>query len=119
LASRAEAAGPGRRRVLAAAAALATAALGAAAVAADRAGTTHELVMQAVQFAPTTLKVKRGDVVVWVNRDPFPHTATAAGVFDSKTIAEGKSWRWRADRTGTVAYVCTFHPTMKGTLEVE
>ena len=38
--------------------------------------------MQAVQFAPATLKVKRGDTVVWTNRDPFPHTATAAGVFD-------------------------------------
>jgi plastocyanin len=99
------------------AAALATAALGA--IAADRAGTTHEVVMQAVQFAPATLKVKRGDVVVWTNRDPFPHTATAAGAFDSKSIAEGKSWRWRADRTGTFAYLCTFHPTMKGTLEVE
>jgi plastocyanin len=111
--------GVGRRGVLAAA--LATAALGAVAVAvaADRAATTHEIVMQAVQFSPATLKVKRGDVVVWTNRDPFPHTATAAGVFDSKSIAEGKSWRWRADRAGTIAYVCSLHPTMKGTLEVE
>jgi len=41
--------------------------------------------MQAVQFAPATLKVKRGDVVVWTNRDPFPHTATAAGVFDIRS----------------------------------
>jgi len=119
LASRAESARLGRRRGLAAAAALATAALAVVAVAADRPGTTHEVVMQAVQFAPATLKVKRGDVVVWTNRDPFPHTATAAGVFDSKSIAEGKSWRWRADRAGTFAYVCAFHPTMKGTLEVE
>jgi len=107
----------GRRRVLAAAAVLATPAIGA--VAADRAATTHEIVMQAVQYSPATLKVKRGDTVVWTNRDPFPHTATAAGAFDSKSIAEGKSWRWRADRAGTIAYVCTFHPTMKGTLEVE
>ena len=112
--------GSTRRRVIAAAA-LAAAALGVGvvAVAADRAGATHEIVMQAVQFAPAMLKVKRGDVVVWTNRDPFPHTATAAGVFDSKSIAEGKSFRWRADRAGTFAYVCTFHPTMKGTLEVE
>jgi plastocyanin len=109
------------RRAVVAAAALATAALGivAVAAAADRAGATHEIVMQAVQFAPATLKVKRGDTVVWTNRDPFPHTATAAGVFDSKSIAEGKSWRWRADRAGTIAYVCSLHPTMKGTLEVE
>ena len=112
--------GRGRRRaVVATSAALVTAALGIVAAAADRAGATHEVVIQAVQFAPATLKVKRGDVVVWTNRDPFPHTATAAGVFDSKSIAEGKSWRWRADRAGTIAYVCSLHPTMKGTLEVE
>jgi plastocyanin len=119
LASRAGAASIPRRRVLAAAAAVATLAVAAIALAADRAGTTHEVVMQGVQFAPATLKVKRGDTVVWTNRDPFPHTATAAGAFDSKSIAEGKSWRWRADRAGTFAYVCSFHPTMKGTLEVE
>ena len=111
---------PGHRRAPAAAA-LALAALGAVAVAvaADRAGTSHEVVMQAVQFAPATLKVKRGDTVIWTNRDPFPHTATAAGVFDSKAIAEGHTFRWRAERAGTIAYVCTLHPTMKGTLEVE
>jgi plastocyanin len=119
LASRADAGLPARRRILASVAGVAALAAAAIAVAADRAGTTHEVVMQAVQFAPATLKVKRGDVVVWINRDPFPHTATAAGGFDSKSIAEGKSWRWRAERTGSFAYVCAFHPTMKGTLEVE
>jgi plastocyanin len=119
LARRADAGAGGRRRVLAAAAALAAFAVAALAVAADRAASTHEIVMQAVQFVPATLKVRRGDVVVWTNRDPFPHTATAAGTFDSKSIAEGRSWRWRADRAGSFAYVCTLHPTMKGTLEVE
>jgi plastocyanin len=108
----------GHSRALAAAA-LVVAALGAVAVAADRTGTSHEVVMQAVQFAPATLKVKRGDTVVWTNRDPFPHTATAAGIFDSKPIDEGRTFRWRADRAGTIAYVCSLHPTMKGTLEVE
>ena len=109
---------PGHRRAPAAAA-LALAALGAVAVAADRAGTSHEVVMQAVQFAPATLKVKRGDTVIWTNRDPFPHTATAAGIFDSKPVDEGRTFRWRADRAGTIAYVCSLHPTMRGTLEVE
>ena len=109
-----------RRAVVAAAVALAASAVpGLRGAAAAEGSRTHEIVMQAVQFAPATLKVKRGDVVVWTNRDPFPHTATAAGVFDSKSIAEGKSWRWRADRTGTIVYVCSLHPTMKGTLEVE
>ena len=48
---------------------------------------THEIVIQALQYRPETLKVRRGDVVVWINKDPFPHTATAPKVFDSGSIA--------------------------------
>jgi plastocyanin len=88
------------------------------AAAAD-AGRTHEIVIQGLQYVPETLKVRRGDVVVWTNKDPFPHTATAKGAFDSKSIAEGRSWRWTATRAGTFAYVCTLHSNMKATLQVE
>jgi plastocyanin len=82
-------------------------------------GRTHEVVIQGLQNIPATLKVRRGDVVVWTNKDPFPHTVTAKGVFDSKAIAEGHSWRWTANRTGTFNYICTLHSNMKGTLQVE
>jgi plastocyanin len=80
---------------------------------------THEIVIQALKYVPETLKVRRGDVVVWINQDPFPHTATAPGAFDSKSIPAGGSWRFTALRAGTFAYVCTLHPNMKATLEVE
>ena len=80
---------------------------------------THEIVIQGLQYLPETLKVRRGDVVVWINKDPFPHTATAPGVFDSGSFAAGKSWRFTAGRVGVHPYVCTLHPNMKGTLQVE
>ncbi len=80
---------------------------------------THTIVMQATSYAPQALVVKRGDTVVWVNKDPFPHTATAAGVFDSKSIAAGGSWKYTARKVGVIAYTCTFHPNMSGTLRVE
>ena len=80
---------------------------------------THEVVIQGLQNVPETLKVKRGDVVVWINKDPFPHTVTAPGAFDSGAIAAGKSWRFTARRAGTYPYVCTLHSNMKGTLLVE
>jgi len=79
---------------------------------------THTVTIEGTQFAPASLTVNRGDTVVWVNKDPFPHTATAKGVFDSKIIAAGKSWRYKATRAGEFQYVCTLHPTMKGTLAV-
>jgi len=89
------------------------------AAAADKPGRTHEIVIQGLQYVPETLTVRRGDVVVWTNKDPFPHTATAAGAFDSKSIAAGASWRFTARRAGSFPYVCTLHSNMKGTLQVE
>jgi plastocyanin len=80
---------------------------------------THEVVIQGLLYVPETLTVRPGDVVVWTNKDPFPHTATAAGAFDSGSIAPGKSWRFTAKKAGTYPYLCTLHTTMKGTLRVE
>lgn len=78
----------------------------------------HEIVIQGLQYLPETLSVSRGDMVVWINKDPFPHTVTASGAFDSKAIDAGRSWRFTARRDGTFAYVCLFHSNMKGTLLV-
>jgi plastocyanin len=84
------------------------------------AAATHTVVMEGVAVVPKVLTVARGDTVVWVNKDPFPHTATAQDKsFDSKGIAVGKSWRFTAKKTGAFPYVCTLHPTMKGTLVVK
>jgi len=90
----------------------------AAVAAADRAR-THEVVIQGLVYVPDTLTVRPGDVVVWTNKDPFPHTVTAAGAFDSASIAAGKSWRFTAKKAGTYPYLCTLHTTMKATLRVE
>jgi Plastocyanin len=78
----------GRRAALGAAFVLAVfAAAGLrSAAAADTAGRTHEVVIQGLQYVPETITVRRGDVVVWTNKDPFPHTVTAPGAFDSKSI---------------------------------
>ena len=79
----------------------------------------HTIVMEGVKFEPAELTVERGATVLWVNKDPFPHTATARGAFDSKEIAPGKSWKWIARRAGSYDYVCTLHPGMKGKLTVK
>jgi plastocyanin len=69
---------------------------------------------------PASLTVRVGDSVVWVNKDPFPHTVTSAGGgFDSHEIAPGKSWKYAATKKGEFPYVCIFHSTMKATLHVE
>lgn len=79
----------------------------------------HTVTIENMLFTPQTLTVKRGERVVWVNKDLFPHTATAPGVFDSKSIAPNTSWTHVAERAGRHGYLCTLHPTMKATLVVE
>lgn len=81
---------------------------------------TRTVVIDGVHFEPETLTVKAGDTVVWVNKDPFPHTVTSqAGQFDSREIAAGQSWRYTTKKTGMFPYICTLHTTMKATLKVE
>lgn len=77
------------------------------------------VVIESVQFVPETLTVKRGETVTWINKDPFPHTVTALGVFDSPAIPPHRAWTYTARKVGEYAYTCTLHPNMKGTLKVE
>jgi len=75
--------------------------------------------MDGTRYEPALITVKKGDSVTWVNKDPFPHTVTAAGEFDSRSIAADGKWTYRATKAGEFAYICTLHPNMKGTLKVE
>ena len=70
-------------------------------------------------YVPPTLTVARGTAVTWENRDPFPHTVTDAGTFDSGSIPAGGHFRYVANKPGTYDYICTLHPNMKGRLVVQ
>ena len=81
---------------------------------------THTITIESVQYNPAQLTVHRGDRIVWVNKDLFPHTVTATDrAFDSGSIDVSRSWTWVARKPGTFSYSCTFHPTMKGSIEVK
>jgi len=80
---------------------------------------SHTVNIDGVAYVPETLTVHQGDMVTWINKDPFPHTVTAKGAFDSHDIAAGASWRYVARKPGAYDYICTLHPNMKGTLKVE
>ena len=61
---------------------------------------TQTVTIEGMKFQPASVTVKRGDTVVWQNKDVVPHNATAAGKFDSKNIDGGQSWTWTAARRG-------------------
>jgi plastocyanin len=74
--------------------------------------------IEAMKFEPQSLTVHLGEQVVWVNKDPFPHTVSAPDSLESKEIAPGATWVYRARKMGDVKYHCTLHPTMTGELKI-
>lgn len=77
--------------------------------------------MKDVLFTPENATVKVGQTVKWVNDDPIDHTATATegGDFDSGNVKPGDTYEFKPTEAGTISYVCTIHPSQKGTLTVE
>lgn len=90
----------------------------------EAAAKTYVIVIEQMRFNPPVLTVHRGDRVMWVNKDLFPHTATAKAsatptAFDSHEIQPDASWSYVARQAGSYPYLCTLHTTMRGTLIVQ
>jgi plastocyanin len=108
-----------RRRLMALLLTVPFAAIGAVSFA-QNTPKNHTVVIDGMQFSPSTIEVSVGDTVTWVNKDPFPHTATAQDKsFDSGDLQSGHSWKFKVRKKGTFPYVCTLHSTMKGVLVVK
>ena len=75
---------------------------------------------QAWTYTPDQLSVKVGTQVVWTNTGAVAHTVTAddGKGFDSGSIDPKATFTLMPTAAGTLAYHCTFHPWMKGTLVV-
>lgn len=78
----------------------------------------HEVVMRSNSFAPRSLTVSVGDTVVWINRDIVRHNAVRDSLFDSGELRGGEQYAWVPGDTGEVAYRCTIHSRMRGTIRV-
>jgi plastocyanin len=71
------------------------------------------------KFGPASSSVNVGDTITWTNQDVAPHTATASdGSFDTGSLSKGKSGSHTFTKAGTFAYICSIHPSMKGTVTV-
>ena len=71
------------------------------------------------EFSPATITVNVGDTVTWTNEGPTMHTATAEdGSFDTGNLEQGESGSATFNDAGTIPYICTPHPFMKGRVVV-
>ena len=79
----------------------------------------HKVEITNFLFVPATINARSGDTITWTNRDIVPHTATGeGGSWDTGSINmnESKSLVVTADMVS--GYICRFHPTMKGSVDV-
>ena len=100
---------------------LATIALTAAVLAvppgtAAAASRTHTIIIDKMKFGPVPRNVRAGDIILWVNRDIFKHTATARDRSFNIDLAPSARGKTVVKRSG--AFYCIYHPGMKGRLVV-
>ncbi len=89
----------------------------APAPAASQAGNTIRI--NGMAFGPTTITIKAGQTITWVNQDAIDHTVTDdQGGWDSGPLAPGKSYQMTFSKPGQYTYHCTIHPFMTGKIIV-
>ena len=81
-------------------------------------GTVHRVTMTAAHYEPRQIKVRLGDSIEWVNKDIVAHTATLKGSWDVNVLP-GRAGRITLKTAGTMAYICRYHPNMRGVIVVE
>jgi plastocyanin len=79
-------------------------------------GTT--VTVENFEFNPETVTVSAGDSVTWTFQDAAPHNVSGEG-FESDNLSDGEEFSHTFDEAGTFEYVCTLHPGMAGTVEVQ
>lgn len=81
---------------------------------------SHTVRMKDKKYAPQSLKIKVGEIVVWQNDDDHDHTVVADDKsFKSGNINPDDSFEFKFAKAGTFTYSCKYHPRMKGTITVE
>ena len=80
-----------------------------------------QVTLQNFAFSPASVTVKVGDTVTWTNKDSAGHTVASddGTSFTSPTKATGATFSFTFTKTGTYAYHCSIHPSMKGTVVVQ
>src|SRR3954451_24359959 len=73
------------------------------------------------KFDQTTMTIKKGDTVIFANKDPFTHNVYSESPkvgFDLKTQAPGQSSPVTFNTSGEALVECAIHPSMKLTIKI-
>jgi plastocyanin len=83
-------------------------------------GKTVSVKMKDILFVPEMVTARVGQTVRWTNEDSIAHTVKAehGASFASKALGKGDTYEQKVTKPGRISYVCTIHPSQKGTIEV-
>lgn len=78
------------------------------------------VVLRDIAFTPSTVRIRAGESVEWVNSDPVTHTVSADdGSWESGFLGQSGRFMRKFTAVGSYAYHCEPHPHMKGVVIVE
>ena len=77
-----------------------------------------EVTIKDLAFDPANVSISVGDTVIWKNEDNVDHQIKIGDV-ESTLFSEGETFSHTFNTTGTFSYICTIHPSMKGTVIVK
>jgi len=79
----------------------------------------HIIEIKNMKFIPSELVIKKGDTIIWVNRDFFVHNITNSdnNKWSSPNLAKDESWEKVI--TENINYYCSLHVIMKGKLIIK
>ncbi|MDW5595153.1 plastocyanin/azurin family copper-binding protein [Conexibacter stalactiti] len=88
---------------------------------ATNSGDGVEVVMKGIAYSPSTITVRVGQEITWVNEDDVLHdvVSTDGERIESELFPNGESFSFTPTRSGSIHYVCTIHPGMEGSITVE
>ena len=79
---------------------------------------THVIVMDKMKFSSVPANIRRGDTILWVNRDILRHTATATNKTFDVDLPPKTQKRMTVRAIGAILFTCKYHPGMRGVLKV-
>lgn len=80
---------------------------------------TYTVAIDKLKFGPLPAGLHKGDSVIWVNKDILRHSATATDRSFDIDLMPGKAGKTVLNKSGAIAFVCRYHPGMRGVLQVK
>ena len=79
---------------------------------------TETITIANFSFSPAQITINSGDSIKWVNQDSVAHQIKS-DTFASQSLNNGDSFEYKFQNAGTYEYICSIHPSMKGTITVK